>query len=98
MAKPLTAISVAKARADRRRREIPDPGCRGLYLIVQPSGVKSWAARYRIYRRPAKLTLGPVLVGARVESAETPQVGAPLSLAAARELCAKVLREAQAGP
>ena len=97
MAKPLTAISVAKARAGAIRREIPDPGCRGLYLIVQPSGVKSWAARYRAYRRSVKLTLGPALVGARAESAEAPQLGAPMSLAAARELCARVLREAKAG-
>ena len=67
MAKPLTAISVAKARAGAIRREIPDPGCRGLYLVVQPSGVKSWAARYRAYRRSVKLTLGPALVGARAE-------------------------------
>jgi integrase len=97
MAKPLTAISVAKARAGTDRREIPDPGCRGLYLVVQPSGVKSWAARYRAYRRSVKLTLGPALVGARAESADAPQLGAPMSLAAARELCARVLREAKAG-
>ena len=64
MAKPLTAIAVAKARAGSDRREIPDLGCRGLYLIVQSSGVKSWAARYRYRKRPTKLTLGPVLIGA----------------------------------
>ena len=79
MAQPLTAISVAKARAGTDRREIPDPGCRGLYLVVQPSGVKSWAARYRAYPRSVKLTLGPALVGARAESAEAPQLGAPMS-------------------
>jgi integrase len=42
------------------RAEIPDTGCPGLYLVVQPSGTRSWALRYR---RPgnstsAKLTLG----------------------------------------
>src|SRR5262245_21153459 len=47
MAKSLTAIAVEKARAGSVRREIPDGGCRGLYLVVQPSGVKSWALRYR---------------------------------------------------
>lgn len=97
MAKPLTAVAVSKARAKAERREIPDPGCRGLYLVVQPSGVKSWAARYRANRCSVKLTLGPVLIGARAEAADAPQLGAPMSLAAARELCAKVLREAQAG-
>ena len=97
MAKPLTAISVEKARAHAERRELADGGCTGLYLIVQPSGVKSWAARYRYRGRSIKLTLGPVLIGARAEAASTPEVGAPLSLASARELCARVLREAQAG-
>jgi integrase len=29
------------------RTEIPDAVCRGLYLVVQPSGVKSYAVRYR---------------------------------------------------
>jgi integrase len=92
----LTAIAVAKARAKAVRRELADGGCRGLYLIVQPSGVKSWAARYRSRRRSVKFTLGSVLLGA-AESGEAPQLGAPLSLAAARELCARVLREAKAG-
>jgi integrase len=96
MAKPLTALTVAKARAKAVRRELADGGCRGLYLVVQPSGVKSWAARYRSRRRSVKFTLGSVLLGA-AESGEAPQLGAPLSLAAARELCARVLREAKAG-
>ena len=41
MAKPLTAITVTKARARTTRRESPDGGCRGLYLVVQPSRHKS---------------------------------------------------------
>jgi integrase len=97
MAKPLTAVTVAKARAHPTRREIPDPGCRGLYLVVQPSGVKSWVARYRSRGRSVKFTIGPVLAGVRAEAAETPQLGVPMSLAAAREMCAKALREARAG-
>ena len=97
MAKKLTALAVAKARAGAGRREISDAGCRGLYLIVQPSGVKSYAARYRSRRRSVKFTLGPVLDGVHRESGEAPQLGTPLSLAAARELCARVLREAKAG-
>jgi hypothetical protein len=97
MAKSLTAFAVANAREGAKRREIPDGGCRGLYLIVQPSGVKSWAARYRHRGRSSKYTLGPVLIDTP-ESAEPLQHGvAPLSLASARELCARVLREAQAG-
>jgi len=45
MAKQLTAVSIANARPGPQRREIPDAGCRGLYLVVQPSGRKSWAVR-----------------------------------------------------
>jgi integrase len=39
--------------------EIADGALTGLYLVVQPSGAKSWAARYRHNGKPAKLTLGP---------------------------------------
>ena len=94
--RPLTAIAVAKARAGVERREIADPGCHGLYLIVQPSGHKSWALRYRSRGRPVKFTLGTVLsLGA--ESATAPAIGTPLSLACARELATRTLREVQAG-
>jgi integrase len=58
MARKLTALAVEKATAkDGKRTEIADAGS-GLYLIVQPSGVKSWAARYRFAGKPRKLTLG----------------------------------------
>jgi len=48
------------------RREIPDERFPGLYLIVQPSGKKSWALRFRSpverdergFRKAKKLTLG----------------------------------------
>jgi integrase len=97
MTKPLTTIAVAKARAGSTRREIADGGCVGLFLVVQPSSAKSWAARYRYRGRPTKLTLGSALIGAGSESDQAPEVGAPLSLASARELCARILREVQAG-
>jgi len=58
MAKTLTARSIETAKATAVRHEIPDGGCRGLYLITQPSGLKSWACRYRFAGRPVKLTLG----------------------------------------
>ncbi|WP_420564160.1 tyrosine-type recombinase/integrase [Thalassobaculum sp.] len=61
MPSPLTAKAVEKAKPDPenpKRREIPDGGS-GLYLVVQPSGAKSWAARYRnAAGKPVKLTLG----------------------------------------
>jgi len=46
----------------------------GLYLVVQPSGAKSWALRYRYAGKPKKLTLGrwPVmgLADARAAASE----------------------------
>jgi integrase len=66
----LTALQVANAKPDpRRRREIPDAGALGLYLVIQPRGGKSWAVRYRRLSdgRPRKLTLEgfPPLAAAR---------------------------------
>ena len=43
MAKALTAVSVEKLRPEGSRREIPDALMPGLYLVIQPSGSKSWA-------------------------------------------------------
>jgi integrase len=58
MAKKLTPLTVANAKPQAKRVEIPDRGCTGLFLIVQPSGVRSYAVRYRFERKPRKLTLG----------------------------------------
>src|SRR5690242_5866286 len=58
MPKILTAKLIGNAKAGSARREIPDGGS-GLYFVVQPSGAKSWAYRYRFRRQPRKLTLGP---------------------------------------
>ncbi len=57
MAKSLTVLSVESAKPKAARYEISDAGS-GLYLVVQPSGAKSWALRYRIGSRPRKYTLG----------------------------------------
>jgi integrase len=58
MSKTLTARSIETAKPLTVRQEIPDGGCRGLFLIVQPSGVRSWALRFRIKGKTAKHTLG----------------------------------------
>jgi integrase len=58
MAKALTAKSIENLRPDAIRREIADGGCRGLFFIIQPSGARSWACRYRINGKSQKLTLG----------------------------------------
>src|SRR5580658_7803222 len=83
MARGLTALQVERARPDPgRRREIPDRGKPGLYLVLQPSGAKSWAVRYRRHsdKQPRKYTLP----------------GFP-SLAAAHKLAQSVLDQVAAG-
>ena len=87
MARKLTAISVENARCKHVagtpvRTEIPDRGCPGLYLILQPSGVRSWAVRYRIGGRSRKLTL---------DGAGT------VTLAAARAAAAQALHQVELG-
>jgi hypothetical protein len=61
---------------------VPDRACAGLYLVVQPSGAKSWAVRYRRGGKTRKLTLG------NVEA---------LPLAAARRAAADALHEVAVG-
>ncbi|MGO4909519.1 tyrosine-type recombinase/integrase [Pseudorhodobacter sp. W20_MBD10_FR17] len=59
MAKALTTKGIEALKADPEKRlEISDASCRGLYIVIQPSGSKSWALRYRVANKPAKLTLG----------------------------------------
>ena len=55
----LTDILIKKLAVPEKRREIPDGRISGLYLVVQPSGARSWALRYRAAGMPRKLTLGP---------------------------------------
>ena len=72
MAKKLTDIAIRNLKPGVTRREIPDPGARGLYLIVQPSGVKGFAVRYRHAGKTRKLTLraGISLAAARKAAAD----------------------------
>src|SRR5262245_19359091 len=59
MADPLTAKAVEKIKAAPSRVEYPDGLLTGLYLVVQPSGAKCWAVRYRTTAgKPRKRTLG----------------------------------------
>lgn len=58
-AKVLTVQSVERYKpVPERRLEIPDATLPGFYLVVQPSGAKSWAIRYRIAGKPRKYTIG----------------------------------------
>lgn len=98
MGKVLTATAVLKFRAGPKRKEIPDAGCPGLHLVIQPSGAKSWALRYRRPdKRPAKLSLGPLLESCGTERDVTPIIGVPLTLLAARRLVATLRHEIAQG-
>lgn len=87
MAKKLTATALANLKPDPTRRlEIPDAACPGLYLILQPSGARSWAFRYRHNGKPGKLTLGTV--NDRDSASPAPVIGSHLTLGDARRLAA----------
>ena len=58
MGKVLTAKTIEAMKPGDSRMEIPDAALPGLYLVVQPSGAKSWAFRHRVSGKPKKLTLG----------------------------------------
>ena len=96
MAKILTAAAVAKLLPGHKRLEVPDAGCPGLRLIIQPSGAKSWALRFR---RPsgktAKMTLGRFDPMTEMEG--DPVIGGPLTLAAARKLASDIMRQRALG-
>jgi len=74
-------VAAAKPKRDRTgdvvRAEYPDAACPGLHLVVQPTGTRSWAFRFRrrADRKNVKLTLGKAGDGG-------------LSLAAARHAAA----------
>jgi integrase len=79
---PALSRSKWRRESDKVRREIPDAYLRGLYFVVQPSGAKSWAIRYRHGRRTRKHTIGTYPA---------------IDLKAARELAAKALRAVAEG-
>lgn len=58
MAKVLTQVALDTIKPAATRREVPDGKVTGLYLVVQPSGSRSWALRYRFGGQPRKLTVG----------------------------------------
>jgi len=69
----LTDLKVRNLKPDKAKRlEIPDGKQAGLYLVLQPSGRRRFAIRYRISGTPKKLTLksGLSLADARRLAAE----------------------------
>ena len=99
MGTKLTAVSVKNAKPKPTgRREIPG-GASGLYLVVQTTGSKSWAFRYRYEGKPVKLTLGPTLIlePDEQEPIGDPQIGKPHTLTSARQLAASLTRQVTRG-
>jgi integrase len=82
MTKALTAKRIENENPGKIRKEIPDGLLVGLYLVVQPSGAKSFAVRYRYAGQPRKLTLGAFPA---------------ITLEAARDIGGKALRAAAEG-
>jgi len=72
-----TTKSVEAIKPAAVRKEVPDAHLPGLYLIIQPSGVRSWAVRYRHHGKSRKHTIGSYPV---------------FNLAQAREAAGKALR------
>jgi integrase len=97
MAKTLTPIAIAALRPKASRYERPDGGVPGLRVRVFPSGEKSFTVRFRFRGLPRNLTLGSVITDPKVAPAEEGVLGAPLTLAQARELAARALRQAKSG-
>ena len=97
MAKPLTAIGCRQGAPGAERVSFPIPAAAGCTWSCSPPGAKPGRCATVAYRRSVKFTLGPALIGVGAETAIAPQLDTPLSLAAARELATKILREIQAG-
>jgi integrase len=96
MKKNLTVAVIERIKPALQRQEIADSGAKGLYLIVQPSGSKSWAMRFRKPDGNAtKLTLGSFNPGKAARGA--PVIGGPLTLAEARSLSADINRMRASG-
>ncbi len=71
MAKALTAKTIENIKSKDTRQEIPDGACRGLYVVVQPTGRKTWCVRYRFEGQTRKLTLDSGLSLAAARKAAT---------------------------
>lgn len=79
--KKLTALAVENAKPGAKRQYISDGGS-GLFLVLQPTGAKSWACWYRAAGKQHKLTLGRYPA---------------ISLASARAMAAKALDDVDRG-
>ena len=97
MSTVLTAQSVLRIKPDPSKRlEIADAALPGFYLVVQPSGVKSWTVRYRHADKSRKLTLGRYPVFGLSEARERARE-ALQAITTGRDPCAEKLEKRRAG-
>src|SRR6516165_10717555 len=98
----LTNITLAKLKPRKTRYEIPDSGCQNLVLIIQPSGIMSWALRFRFKvtedakGEAIKYTIGRYSPLAKGVSKD-PRVGDVLSISDAHLLAGEILHDAKRG-
>jgi integrase len=96
VAKILTDRNIRQFKPAARRRAIRDTASRGLFLVIQPTGYKSWMMRFRRGAGIAKVFLGPLDISGRKHDGEL-VIGQPLSLVQARQLAAKINTERASG-
>jgi integrase len=99
----LTDPAVRRLKPNTKLRWIKDAGGRSLYLVIAPRrdgdkrNPKSWMMRFRnLNGDPAKMVLGPFDLSGH-ELKETPEIGQPLGVAAARALAADIHRRRMRG-
>lgn len=98
----LSSLAIKQLKPRSVRYEKSDGGAAGLFLVVHPSGIKSWVFRFRSpverdevgQRAPKKLTLGPL---ALTPSPAQPQIGHPLTPGQARMLATAVAEDVRRG-
>jgi integrase len=97
----LTAKAIEQAKPKAARYEIADGKCGGLFLVVQTTGAKSWALRFRSpiermngQRKAKKLTLGTF---ALTPSDSEPAIGHPLTVGQARMLATAAMEDIRRG-
>ena len=59
----LTDKAVQNAQPGPKRKEIPDAAMPGLYLLLQPTGAKSWAYRFRFGGKTTEANAWPLPKG-----------------------------------
>ena len=58
MSERLTDTRVKNLKPKAERYKIWDSSSRGLFLLILPSGTKSWCLKYRINRKEKRLVIG----------------------------------------